>query len=159
LNAAGWVNGPPPRPRDPGVNLLVVDVWAAWCPACRSNSPALVELQAKYAARGVRFVGLSNINERGVKQYSDDNRLAWANGYDTPAELIVALGAGSGQRMPGYQIAPTVYLVGPDGKVRWSDQRARMQRVGRAEWQKALDAAIAAALDARPPIATKNPSP
>src|SRR6516162_9638388 len=42
LAAEGWVNGTPPSPSAPGVRLLVVDVWAPWCPLCRQGAPELV---------------------------------------------------------------------------------------------------------------------
>jgi hypothetical protein len=30
LEAAGWLNSPPPRPGTPGLRLIVLDVWAHW---------------------------------------------------------------------------------------------------------------------------------
>jgi hypothetical protein len=26
---------------------------------------------------------------------------------------------------PGYEVSPTIYLIGPDGKILWSDHQAR----------------------------------
>jgi thiol-disulfide isomerase/thioredoxin len=152
LVAAGWVNGPPPAVGAPGQALLVVDVWALWCPYCQTNGPALARLQRKYADRGVQFVGVTNTPEGGVRAYCERTGAAWPNGYGMPAEGTAALGAGTGITAPGQQVAPIVYLVGPDGKVRWTDQRARMRHQGPVGWEKELDEAIAAAL--APPAAT-----
>jgi hypothetical protein len=30
LKAAGWLNGPPPRPASGGPRLIVLDIWAHW---------------------------------------------------------------------------------------------------------------------------------
>ena len=50
----------------------------------------------------------------------------------------------------GYEIAPVVYLVGPNGKVLWTDRQGRHKRVLPAEWEAELDAAIETALVANP---------
>lgn len=39
--------------------LLVINLWASWCPPCREEMPGFVRLQIAYAARGVQFVGLA----------------------------------------------------------------------------------------------------
>jgi peroxiredoxin len=39
--------------------ILVVNYWATWCPPCREEMPGFARLQAKFAAKGVQFVGIS----------------------------------------------------------------------------------------------------
>src|SRR5439155_18777796 len=58
IAAGGWLNGDPPSP---GAALTVVDFWASWCPFCKQTAPDLAALHAKYAPRGVAFVGLSTM--------------------------------------------------------------------------------------------------
>jgi thiol-disulfide isomerase/thioredoxin len=155
LAAEGWLNGTPPSPSDPGVRLMVIDIWAHWCPFCRQGAPGLVGLYKKYAGRGVSFVSLTNMHRTSVAQFVEDFGLAWPNGYGATPETIVALGAGSGMGMPGYGVAPTLYLVGPDGKVVWSDEQARYHHTESAKWRQDVERAIDAAL-AREPAPAKR---
>ena len=38
---------------------VVLDFWASWCPDCRKEAPAVVELYKKYSDKGIAFVGVS----------------------------------------------------------------------------------------------------
>ncbi len=151
LSAEGWVNGPPAALDAPGVRLTVVDLWGAWCPYCRMSAPELVKLHQKYAARGVAFVSLTNGPRGSAEALVAEFSLPWPNGYGAPRAALPALGVTSGMLMPGYEIAPTVYLVGPDGRVKWADSQGRYQHTQPAAWGRQLDDAIAAALADAPP--------
>jgi thiol-disulfide isomerase/thioredoxin len=146
LIAKGWVNGPPPVLGAAGQKLLVVDVWAHWCPFCKATAPNLVQLHAKYSPMGVAFVGVTNMPDDMVEDYVQKSKIPWANGYLIDGDMITRLGAGSGMSVAGYQIAPTIYIVGPDGVIRWTDGRHRQRHPKTTDWEKELDAGIAAAL-------------
>lgn len=143
LRAAGWLNGPPPAPGQAGVRLLVVDVWALWCPFCSRNAPGLSDVFEKYKSRGVAFVSLTNQDETGAKGYVRGQSAPWPSGYGIDRDMIIALGVGSGMMTRGYEIAPTVYLVDPTGRVVWTDDRGRHRHVDAATWAADLDAAVA----------------
>jgi thiol-disulfide isomerase/thioredoxin len=148
LTAAGWVNGPPPSLGAPGVRLLLVDLWGHWCPYCRFGAPELVRLHQKFAGRQVAFVSLTDMGRRPVTAFVEQFAVPWPSGYGAPAETVVALGAGSGMSTPGYGVAPTVYLVGTDGRVRWTDNQGRFHHAASEAWGRELEAAIEAALAA-----------
>ncbi len=147
LTTKGWINGPPPTLGAQGQKLLVVDIWAHWCPHCRHTVPNLIRLRDKYSPSGVRFVGLTNMPEEMAAAYVLQNRIPWPNGYELSPDLIVRFGAGSGMTAPWHQLAPTIYVAGPDGVIRWTDDRRRLRHPDPLEWERLVDAGIATALE------------
>lgn len=147
IPAEGWINGPPSPAGSPGFRLGVIDVWAAWCPFCRQNAPGLIRLHQKYAARGVAFTSVTSMGRQPAEVFANEFKVPWPSGYGLTSAGVAALGAGSGMAAPGYEIAPVIYLVGPDGRVRWSDRQGRFRHTAPDAWERELDEAIAAALD------------
>jgi thiol-disulfide isomerase/thioredoxin len=39
--------------------VIVVNLWASWCPPCRDEIPGLVRVQQKFAAKEVQIVGIA----------------------------------------------------------------------------------------------------
>jgi thiol-disulfide isomerase/thioredoxin len=160
LAAEGWLNGQPPTPSNPGVRLLVVDVRGDWCPYCRDSAPDLVGVYQRYATRSVAFVSLTDMPRVSAEGIARNYSIPWAIGYRTSPATLTALGVGSGMTGPGYDVAPTLYLVGSDGRVRWSDGQGRFRHTPPKEWARQLDQAIEAALGAGPvPPAMGAPPP
>jgi thiol-disulfide isomerase/thioredoxin len=52
--------------------LLVLNFWATWCAPCREEMPAFKRLQARWAGRGVQFVGLANEEPRRVEKFGQE---------------------------------------------------------------------------------------
>jgi len=49
--------------------VVVVNIWATWCPPCRQEMPALNQLQKAYAARGVTVLTLTDEEARRVTPF------------------------------------------------------------------------------------------
>lgn len=89
--------------------VVVVNVWATWCPPCRVETPGFVGLQAEFDGE-VQFLGLST-------DESEADVRAFAEEYGINYPLLVGPNrAGRGYRVPAL---PTTLLVDRDGRVRF----------------------------------------
>ena len=52
--------------------LLVVNFWATWCAPCREEIPTFIELQERYGAQGLQFVGIAIDKLDNVRTYIDE---------------------------------------------------------------------------------------
>ena len=92
--------------------VVVLNVWATWCPPCRLEVPGFVELQDEYGRRGVTFVGLS-VDENGfdaVQPFAEKHRM----NYPQLASLHVAYGDyGTSNSVP------RTYVIDKQGRIRY----------------------------------------
>jgi len=51
--------------------VLIVNFWATWCPPCRREIPALIELQEKYQSKGFTIVGVALDSRQAAVDYVD----------------------------------------------------------------------------------------
>ena len=60
-NGSGWEldNGQRAQISDYKGKVLLLDFYATWCDPCRAETPHLVYLHQRYAAQGLRIVGLN----------------------------------------------------------------------------------------------------
>lgn len=113
INAAGWLNGEPPRGAGRPGRVTFVHGWFTTCPHCRTRAPTLVALHERYGGRGVDFVGLTYEGPEllpEIEDYVHDTGMTWPNGYGAVKTL-------QGFRAEYY---PCAWLIGPDGRVWWN---------------------------------------
>ena len=50
--------------------LLVINLWATWCPSCLKEIPDFIALQEQYEAQGVQFIGIALEDREPVSAYT-----------------------------------------------------------------------------------------
>lgn len=105
--------------------VLVLDFFATWCPPCREEMPALARLSARYADRGVYFIGVDSIEreEGGPKAVS---RFVSRMKIPFPVALDVGREASAAYRVDAI---PTTIFIDRKGIVRAVYQGAQPESV------------------------------
>ena len=88
------LDGTPRRLSDFDGQIVIVNFWATWCPPCLHEIPGFIELQAKYAEKGVRFVGIALDDTDNVKRFAGEVSLNYptAHGQESALDLMKAFG-------------------------------------------------------------------
>ena len=92
--------------------LLVVNFWATWCPPCLREIPAFIELQDRYADRGLQFVGIALDQTEAVAPFVADKSMNYPVlvGNEDVVRFMQALGNSIGG-------LPYTAVIGSDGEV------------------------------------------
>ena len=112
--------------------LVVLNVWATWCPPCRRELPSLQRLGEQLDSERFAVLGLSvDDDKHHPREYLIDRKIQISSYIDLDMAIAGKLGA---------QVFPDTYLIGPDG-------RLLMNIEGEREWDSpqvvsALEAAF-----------------
>lgn len=92
---------------------VVLDFWASWCPDCRKDIPNIIKAYNEFKDKGVIFIGVSfdtkkdvwskTVSQYGMAYYQVSELKKW---HDTKISGLYNL-----------KWIPSMYLIGPDGKV------------------------------------------
>ena len=58
-------------PADWKGQVLMVNFWATWCPPCKKEMPAFIELQDEYADQGLQIIGIALDDQDSVQDFAD----------------------------------------------------------------------------------------
>ena len=148
----GWLNGSPPAREAAGHRVTVVDLWSFWYVSSQAMVPGLLVLHEKYKDCGVAFVSVTNMPREGVQGVVTHFAIPWPCGYEAKSQTLARCGA---YNFPnprrGYEVKPTLYLVGADRRIIWNDGHARLKaNMDAFSLLRQLDERIAEALSAPP---------
>jgi thiol-disulfide isomerase/thioredoxin len=51
--------------------VILLNFWATWCPPCRKEIPAFIQLQDDYGERGFQVIGVAIDEKTAVEDYAD----------------------------------------------------------------------------------------
>lgn len=111
--------------------LVVLNVWATWCPPCRKELPSLQRLQARLGEERYAVIGLSVDSDPDIAQeYLLERGITFENFLDVDAA--------EARRLLGIRAYPDTFIISPEGVLLRSI-------VGDREWD---DPEIARAIEA-----------
>lgn len=99
-----------------GKTIFVVEFWATWCPPCRTSIPHLTELQKKYAAKDVVFIGISDEDLAKVSPFVKEmgEKMAYTVAVDAEHKTSKAY-----MEAFGVDSIPHAFIVNKEGKLIW----------------------------------------
>lgn len=91
--------------------VVMLNIWATWCPPCVRETPRLVRVYEDYKAQGFVILGLNTTYQdkrEAVATFVRDHKVSYPVLLDTD---------GSVGRSYGGRLLPTSYLIDRDGKI------------------------------------------
>lgn len=93
--------------------VLLINFWATWCPPCKKEMPAFIELHEEYKSQGFEVIGIALDDEESVQDFVDT---LGVNYTVVAAEYAgLELSRLYGNRMGAL---PFSVFVGRDGKIK-----------------------------------------
>jgi thiol-disulfide isomerase/thioredoxin len=91
---------------------VILNFWATWCPPCRAEIPAMIELQKEYEGK-FTFIGIAlNDQEEKVRAYISEK------GMNYPVAMDNGLATLYGKLIQGgLQSIPTSFVIDKNGKI------------------------------------------
>lgn len=92
--------------------LVLVAVWATWCPICLGELPDLEKIYAKNKNSGFEIIALNiDTNEQKLRDYLSKNHFSFP--------VARRRFNGNTDNLDAPPVTPVFYLVGKDGQVIW----------------------------------------
>ena len=60
---ARWINGPPSPLSASRGSVILIEAWDRFCVPCRQSVPAILALQSRYSARGLRVISVAAFDD------------------------------------------------------------------------------------------------
>jgi cytochrome c biogenesis protein CcmG/thiol:disulfide interchange protein DsbE len=91
--------------------VVLVNIWATWCPPCVRETPRLIRVYEEFKGQGFVILGVNTTYQdkrEAVASFVRDQKIT----YPVPLDLDGAVGTVYGGRL-----MPTSYLIDRDGKI------------------------------------------
>lgn len=88
--------------------VVLINIWATWCPPCREETPLLVRLSNGYKAKGLEVVGVSL--DQGGKEVIEE----FVAEYKVPYTILLPA---PGSALARVEPIPTTILVDRQGRL------------------------------------------
>ncbi len=95
--------------------VVVLDLFATWCPPCAVSLPYLQKLYQTYSEDEVRIISIDvdgSESQSLVSQFRLDNNMDWIVGRDVDGSISAVYGSGS---------IPTFHIIDQKGNIHWSE--------------------------------------
>jgi thiol-disulfide isomerase/thioredoxin len=94
-------------------HVVVLNFWGSWCPACRAEAPGLAAAARRFAAAGVRFVGVDVAdNQASALAYMRHFRIGYPS-VDDPGDAIVL----NFHKLVPIAEFPSTLVISRDGRI------------------------------------------
>jgi thiol-disulfide isomerase/thioredoxin len=92
--------------------VVLVNFWATWCGPCRAEMPSIERLRGELAGRPFAVLAVNvGEGERAAGEYARSLPVRFTVLMDRDTRAARAWGA---------RVLPATYIVGPDGRIRYS---------------------------------------
>jgi cytochrome c biogenesis protein CcmG/thiol:disulfide interchange protein DsbE len=89
--------------------VVVINVWASWCPPCRDEASVLENGWRRYRDRGVTFIGIDYMDtEPAARAFMEEFGITYPNGPDLGSRIAEAYNV---------QGVPETFFVTPQGEI------------------------------------------
>ncbi len=92
--------------------VVLLNIWASWCPPCRAEMPAMQRVWEEYQEQGVVVLA---VNSTGQDTPADAQAFVSENGLTFPIPLDTG---GEVTRLYRVSSLPTSFFIGADGVIR-----------------------------------------
>jgi len=94
-------------------NVIILDIWATWCPPCRSEIPQLVKLQTSYKGKPFKILGVAIDDQVAtVKSFAKTNKINYTVCNDPSGKTVSKL-----YKVEGI---PATYIIDKTGVIRFA---------------------------------------
>jgi len=92
--------------------LIFLNFWATWCPPCKKEIPAFIELQKAYGDQGFQIISIAVDEEQAVREYAAEM------GMNYPIMAVQGEGVGLAKRYGnGSGVLPYTVIINRDGEI------------------------------------------